>query len=160
MVRPMVLDFQDDPTSEHVDDQYLFGESLLVAPVLDERDRRRVWFPAGDWVDFWTGEVVSGPAHRVVEAPLEVLPLWVRAGAVLPLGPVQQHTSERALDPLTLHVYAPAESGGYVVRTDAGEIAVTYENQGGVLDVTVQGAPGEVAVEVHGGPALEVRVSA
>ena len=159
MVRPMVLDFQDDPTSENVDDQYLFGESLLVAPVLDERDRRRVWFPAGEWVDFWTGEVVSGPVHRVVQAPLEVLPLYVRAGAVIPMGPVQQHTSELGLEPLTLHVYAPAESGGYTVRTDAGDIAVSYRREGDVLDVTVDGAPGAVAVEVHGGPALEVRVS-
>jgi alpha-glucosidase (family GH31 glycosyl hydrolase) len=160
MVRPMVLDFQDDPTSEHVDDQYLLGESLLVAPVLDERDARRVWFPAGSWVDFWTGEVVTGPVHRVVRAPLEVLPLYVRAGAVLPMGPVQQHTAERALDPLTLHVYAPAESGGYAIRTDAGETAVTYRRDEGVLHVSVEGAPGEVAVEVHGGPELEVRVSA
>jgi alpha-glucosidase (family GH31 glycosyl hydrolase) len=95
----------------------------------------------------------------VVKAPLEVLPLYVRAGAVLPMGPVQQHTAELALDPLTLHVYAPAESGGYTVRTDAGDIAVTYRRDGGVLDVTVEGAPGEVAVEVHGGPELEVRVS-
>jgi alpha-glucosidase (family GH31 glycosyl hydrolase) len=98
--------------------------------------------------------------HRVVKAPLEVLPLYVRAGAVLPMGPVQQHTAEQALDPLTLHVYAPAESGGYTVRTDSGEIAVTYRRDGAALDVTVEGAPGAVEVEVHGGPDLEVRVSA
>jgi len=154
-----VLDFQDDPTSEHVDDQYLLGESLLVAPVLDERDRRRVWFPAGDWVDFWTGEVVTGPVHRTVDAPLEVLPLWVRAGAVLPLGPVQQHTAELPLDPLTVGVYAPAATGGCRVRTDADEIDIRYRRDGDVLEVTVEGAPGEVVVEVHGSGPLDVRVT-
>jgi alpha-D-xyloside xylohydrolase len=159
MVRAMVLDFQDDPSSEGIDDQYLLGESLLVAPVVDERDHRRVWFPAGDWVDFWTGEVVTGPVHRTVSAPLDVLPLWVRAGAVLPLGPVQQHTAEAPIDPLTVQLHAPAASGSYTVRTDAGDIAVDYRREGDVLHVTVDGAPGEVAVELRGSEPLEVRLT-
>ena len=158
MARAMVLDFPDDPTSEHVDDQYLLGESLLVAPVLDERDRRRVWFPPGEWVDFATGEVVAGPVHRTVDAPLDVLPLWVRAGAVLLLGPVQQHTAELPLDPLTVRIFAPAQAGEGAVRTDAGEIAIRYVRTAEVLEVTVEGAPGEVLVEVHGGPPLDVRL--
>ena len=158
MARAMVLDFSDDPTSEGIDDQYLLGPALLVAPVLDERDRRRVWFPAGDWVDFWTGEVVTGPVHRTVHAPLDVLPLWVRAGAVLPLGPVQQHTAELPLDPLTVRVHAPTASGGCSVRTDTDQIEIRYRRDGDVLHVSVDGAPGAVAVEVHGSAPLDVRV--
>lgn len=158
MVRAMVLDFQEDPASENVDDQYLLGESLLVAPVLDARDHRRVWFPCGDWVDFWTGEIVHGPQHRSVHAPLDVLPLFVRAGAVLPMGPVQQHTSEHGLDPLTVQIYAPRESGGYALRTDACAVDISYRRDGNVLDVAVEGAPGEVVVEVLGAQGLEVRL--
>lgn len=158
MVRAHVLDFPDDPTAYGVDDQYLFGRSLLVAPVLDARDRRRVWFPPGDWVDWRTAEVVHGPSWRSVAAPLDVVPLWVRAGDVVPLGPVQQHTAELALDPLTLRIAAPTGSGGYRLRTDDDDVTVTYARDGDALDVQVDGARGDVAVEVLGGPPLRVRL--
>ena len=159
MARALVLDFADDPTSYAIDDQYLFGENLLVAPVLDQRDRRRVWFPPGGWVDFWTGEVVSGPCTKMVNAPLDVLPLWVRAGAVVPMGPVQQHTEELALTPLTVHVYAPMASGSYRVHTDTDDIAISYRKTDRHLAVTVEGAPGEVLVRVHGAEHLDVGLS-
>jgi alpha-D-xyloside xylohydrolase len=152
LVRPLVLDFQDDPTTWTVDDQYLFGDRLLVAPVLDDSDARRVYLPHGTWFDFWTKQPLPGGRWHDVAAPLEVLPLFVRGESVLPLGPVQQHVGERALDPLSVEIYGPADAGGYVVRTAAGDIAIRYSRRDdGEVDVHADDAPGAVQVSVYEG---------
>ena len=70
-----------------------------------------VYLPVGEWFDFWTGERHVGPGGVTVAAPLERLPLLVRAGAILPLGPIVQHTGERPLDELTLQIYPRGRSG-------------------------------------------------
>jgi alpha-glucosidase (family GH31 glycosyl hydrolase) len=91
-------------------DEYLFGPDLLVAPVVDEGSTERaVYLPAGGWVDFWTDTVYSEPGAVTVSAPLDTLPLFVRQGAMLPLGPEMQHVGERPVDPLTLEIYRGPE---------------------------------------------------
>ncbi len=83
--------------------QFLWGDDLLVAPVTREGATTwAVYLPAGVWYDFWTGARHAGPGGITVEAPLERLPLFVRAGAIIPMGPVMQHSGERPLDELTL----------------------------------------------------------
>ncbi|WP_068138606.1 glycoside hydrolase family 31 protein [Limnochorda pilosa] len=110
IMRPLVYHFPDDPVAARVQDAFLLGPDLLVAPVLQPQARERMaYLPEGEWVDFWTGEVSRGPAHRVVEAPLERIPLFVRAGAMLPMGPVTQHTGEAGWQELTLLLY-PGEA--------------------------------------------------
>jgi alpha-glucosidase len=108
IMRPLWLVDPDDPATEGLYDQYFFGNDLLVAPVTRPRAAQRlVYFPAGRWTCFHTGEERQGPGFQVVDAPLERLPLFVRAGAVLPLGPVRQATDEE-LECVTLRVF-PAE---------------------------------------------------
>ena len=80
MVRPLVLEYQDDPNVAQLDLEYLFGESFLVAPLFTRAHERQVYLPAGRWVDYWRKEVVAGGRWITVEAPLEKLPLWVKAG--------------------------------------------------------------------------------
>lgn len=92
-----------DPAAAALDDELLLGDALLAAPVLTEHtDERAVYFPTGNWVDWWTGERQTGPARATVAAPLDLLPLYAREGAIIPLGPVLQHTEERDTDPITL----------------------------------------------------------
>ncbi len=106
ILRPLLLDFQDDEATHSLDDQFLCGDAFLVAPVIEEgATRRTVYLPAGVWYDFWTDERFDGPARIEVDAPLERLPLFVRAGSVVPTGPVMQYVGERTVDALTLHVY-------------------------------------------------------
>lgn len=156
MVRALLIDFPDDPVACGVDDQYLFGPNLLVAPVLDGDVRRRVYLPAGRWVEYWTKQTVDGGRFLEVAAPLETLPLYVAEGAVLPLGPVMQHTGELPLDPLTVEVYAPMSAGGYTVHQEgAPDIAIRYRRAGDRLVVEVGETPGAVEVVVYGaGPPL------
>ncbi len=110
IVRPLFLAFQDDSATHTLDDEFMCGDFLLVAPVLEEgATRRQVYLPPGLWYDFWTDAVFEGPAKFEAEAPLERIPVFVRAGAVIPMGPDMDYVGQRPVDPLTLHLYPPAE---------------------------------------------------
>lgn len=151
MARAMVLEFQDDPTTHSLDLQYLFGDSFLVAPVVRRDDRCRVYLPAGDWLDYWTKQAVTGPRWLDVEVPLDTLPLWVRAGAIIPMGPEMAHTGERPLDPLTLELYRPQGEASTVVRDeDQPDIPVRYARHGHSLTVEVGPSPGIVELALYG----------
>jgi alpha-glucosidase len=106
IMRPLVLAYQSDPRCATLDDQFLLGSDLLVAPVLEPGvSGRRVYLPAGAWFDFWTGARHAGGRDVWAEAPLERIPLFVKAGSVLPMQPVIQHTGEPVPDTLILRVF-------------------------------------------------------
>lgn len=105
VLRPLWLHYFEDPRTHEIEDAFLLGPHLLVAPVLAPGVQARyVYLPAGRWYDFWSDHCYKGPAEVFIEAPLDVLPVFVRAGTVLPLGPASQHTDE-SYDLLELHVY-------------------------------------------------------
>ncbi|MCE9616122.1 MAG: glycoside hydrolase family 31 protein [Lentisphaerae bacterium] len=116
--RPLVFDYQADRRARDIEDQYLFGPALLVAPVLRAGDTRRsVYLPAGTWIDWYTGASITGPRQIVAEAPLERIPLYARGGAVVPMLPDVPETTQ-GLRPvqLDLHVFLPAEDGVFTSR--------------------------------------------
>jgi alpha-D-xyloside xylohydrolase len=119
--RPLVMDFRDDKATWEIGDQFMFGPDLLVSPVLSEHaTSRTVYLPAGtEWVDFWTGERVQGGAAITAQAPLDRIPLAVRAGSILPLGPVIEYAGQ-ATDPIELRVY-PGADGEFTLYEDAGD---------------------------------------
>jgi alpha-D-xyloside xylohydrolase len=151
MARPMVLEFQSDPTTYPLDLQYMFGDCFLVAPVVNPSGRCQVYLPQGEWVDYWTKEVMPGNRWLDLQVPLDRLPLWVRGGSVVPMGPEMIHTAEKALDPLTLEIYAPQEEGGTVVYDeDRPDVPVHYTREKDRLSVQVGRAIGEVEIAVYG----------
>ena len=87
IMRALVLEYQNDKRARVAKDEYLFGPDLLAAPVIDENTSRAVYLPAGEWIDYWTGKHLTGSNVVIAEAPLDVLPLYVRAGAILPKIP-------------------------------------------------------------------------
>ncbi len=106
IVRALALAYPDDPATYSLDDEFLFGESLLVAPVVEEgATSREIYLPAGGWYDFWTGEQHEGPRRITCDAPLDTLPLYARAGSVIPLWPVMQYAVEKRPEALALRVY-------------------------------------------------------
>jgi alpha-D-xyloside xylohydrolase len=151
LLRALVIEYQNDPNVAHIEDEYLFGDSFLVAPIMDETGQRRVYLPDGDWVDYWSKEVAHGGRWITVQAPLEVLPLWVRAGAIIPLGPAQQYVDEKLLDPLTVELYAPGAAGDFIVH-DQGrpDIRIAYIRKGDKLSVTIGPTPGAVELICYG----------
>ena len=87
LMRALVLFYPLDPEARRAQDEYEFGPDLLVAPVVTPGTQRSVHLPEGAWVDYWTGARITGPADLVVDAPLDRIPLWVKAGAILPKIP-------------------------------------------------------------------------
>ena len=122
MLRPLVMDFPADPRVRTIGDQFLFGPALLVNPVTAANAvSREVYLPAGtSWIDFWTGAAQAGGQAITAAAPIERLPLFVRAGSILPLGPAVQYADEQPADPLELRVYRGAD-GRFTLYEDAGD---------------------------------------
>ncbi|PYM70619.1 MAG: hypothetical protein DME10_19315 [Candidatus Rokuibacteriota bacterium] len=147
LMRPLVLNYPDDPRVWQLGHEFLWGDDLLVAPVTREGATAwPVYLPAGGWYDFWSGTRHEGPGGVTLEAPLERLPLLVRAGSILPLGPVVQHTRERPLDEITLLIYPDGASSFELYEDDGrsnayreGHHALTrFECVAGAKDVTVR----------------------
>jgi alpha-glucosidase (family GH31 glycosyl hydrolase) len=141
MMRAMPFAFPGDATAADCDDEYMLGPDLLVAPVHAGDLRRPVRFPEGRWTDFWTGEVVAGPQTRQVEAPLERIPLYLRAGAALPV-----------------HLHGTLQWGASMTGSRVGALVATPPGTGefrigiadaGVRYVLIYGA-GVTAVSVNG----------
>jgi len=123
IVRPLVWAYSDDAHTYSLDDEFLCGDALLVAPVCEARaTSRQVYLPAGEWFDFWTEEQYAGPTTLEVAAPLERIPLFVRAGTVLPTWPVQQHTDPQAVEKLILDVY-PGDGNTWLYEDDGHSLA-------------------------------------
>lgn len=110
VLRAMPLAFPNDPNSAGKDFQFMLGPDLLVAPVIREDNRCTVYLPPGKWFDFWTDQVLNGPLNLNLDVPLDRLPIYVRAGAVLPMMQPTNRIPTGLIDPLLLHVY-PAMEG-------------------------------------------------
>jgi Alpha-glucosidases, family 31 of glycosyl hydrolases len=125
--RPLIMDFRADPETWNIGDEFLFGPSILVSPVLKEHaTERSVYFPAGGtWYDFWTGEKVSGGKSLNVSAPIERIPLDVRVGSIIPLGPEIEY-ARQAADPIELRIY-PGKDGDFTLYEDEGD-SYRYES--------------------------------
>jgi alpha-D-xyloside xylohydrolase len=108
--RPLVMDYPDDARTWTVDDQYLVGESLLVAPLVVGQHQRDVYLPKGEWFDFWSGERRSGGEKFSMSAPLEQIPIFVKSGSLLPLADVTLHTDDPASGALTVMVYGKSDA--------------------------------------------------
>jgi alpha-glucosidase len=143
VMRPLWYEYPNDQRTYTVEDQYLVGRDLLVAPVVRESARKRgVYFPAGDdWVDWWTGKRYEGGRDAEVEAPLDRLPLFARVGSAVPTIPVIQHTGERTKVSLTL-VVVPGKDGESRVYQDEGD----GYTRGADRPVTVRQRAGEITV--------------
>jgi len=120
IIRAMWLHYPDDERAVPRGDQYLWGRDILVAPVVEKgATSRRVYLPQGTWFDFWTGERYDGGREVDRAVDLETMPLFVRGGAILPLGPVKQYTSERVDAPTIVQLYRGAD-GTFTLYDDDG----------------------------------------
>ena len=129
-MRPLVVDFAKDPQVIGIGDQYLFGPAIMVTPVSTAGATNcSVYLPAAGapWYNFWTGE--TSPAGQRVEtaAPVETLPLFVKPGAIVPMGPFLQYSSEKPADPIELRIYRGA-NGKFTLYEDQGD---TYDYEKG-----------------------------
>jgi alpha-D-xyloside xylohydrolase len=125
LMRALVVDFGQDPKVVGIWDEFMFGPAILVAPVTEAakagKSVRQVYLPAGtDWYDFWTSRRIKGGQTIEVSADLDTLPLYVRAGSILPLGPALQYATEKPADPIELRVY-PGANGTFSLYEDEND---------------------------------------
>jgi alpha-D-xyloside xylohydrolase len=131
-MRGLVMDFRTDPRASGIGDQFMFGPALLVNPVTEPAaSSRRLYLPGGRWYDFWTGEETRGGKSIDAVAPLERLPLYVRGGSILPLGPEVEWTGERTADPMEIRVYRGRDAE-FSLYEDEGD---NYDYEKGIYAV-------------------------
>ena len=120
-MRPLVMDFRSDPRAQNTGDQFMFGPAFLVNPVTDPAvATRQLYLPDTKWYDFWTGSMLEGGRTTMAIAPLERLPLYVRAGSILPLGPDEEWSTEKVADPIELRIYRGA-NGDFTLYEDEND---------------------------------------
>lgn len=144
MMRPLVMHYQDDPMVYECNDQYLLGESILVAPVTDQGARARsVYLPKGLWIDYWTGERIPGGRYILKEAPLDICPIYMKAGSILPTWPEVSSVPENGSTELILEYYpemeTPAESS-YIHYQDNGRDFKYEQGEYNLYQFTVSSA--------------------
>ena len=148
IMQALWLHFPDDPRSVECQDQFMWGKSVLVAPVLEKGATvRRVYLPPGTWYDFWTDDGIQGGREISRAVDLETLPLYVRAGSILPLGPVKQFVDEKVDGPLSVSIYPGADSSFLLYEDDGRSfdyrkgdwmgIAMTWHDTPGKLDIAL-----------------------
>ncbi|MFN8006191.1 MAG: glycoside hydrolase family 31 protein [Terriglobia bacterium] len=132
VMRPLFLDFPDDQTAMDMTPagqnyEFMFGDDLLVAPVVKEGElRRKVYLPKGEWIEFESGKPFAGPAQITVAAPLDHIPIYVRRGAILPTRQVVEFVDQAPIDPLTFEVFPGGNSSRDYYEDDG--VSVEFEN--------------------------------
>ncbi|WP_167607561.1 TIM-barrel domain-containing protein [Maribellus sediminis] len=147
IMRPLVMDFSSDTEVQNIDDQFMFGPALMVCPVYHYKARQRnVYFPdKSGWYDFYSGEYIAGGQKMTVEAPYERIPLFVKAGSIIPVGPEIQYTDEKPAAKIMLYVYR-GQDGAFTLYEDEGtnynyekgaysNIPFTYNEAEGTLTI-------------------------
>lgn len=121
LMRALFSDFPEDKKVIDIGDEYMFGKSILVAPVTSEVRRRSLYLPeGGQWVDFWTGEKLEGGQEISREAPIDIIPLYVKAGSIIPVGPSVQFATEKSWDDLQVRIY-PGADGEFTLYEDEND---------------------------------------
>jgi alpha-D-xyloside xylohydrolase len=127
-MRPLVMDFRNDSRAQNIGDEFMYGPAFLVSPVTDPAvTTRQLYLPESKWYDFWTGIAAEGGRTINAIAPLDRLPVYVRAGSILPLGPDQEWSTQKGADPIELRIYRGAD-GDFTLYEDEND---TYNYEKG-----------------------------
>lgn len=150
VMRPLVLEYEKDEKVKNCNDQFMLGDRMLIAPVLEQGAREKlVYLPEGIWYDYWTGKEFAGGQSYICKAPLDICPVFVKAGAVIPKFPVRMHVDHKEKDQLLILEAYPGE-GTWMHYQDNGE-DFAYQ-QGAYNEYRITNQNGEVQIEfVHKG---------
>ena len=126
LMKALVFDYQDEENVYEIGDQYLFGGSLMVCPVTTKgAQTRTVYLPEGEWYDWWTGKKYAGSRYAHVVTTLDSMPIFAKAGAIIPMQPDMKFTGEKKIDTLTLDVFPG--NGSFELYEDDGQ-SLSYQN--------------------------------
>jgi alpha-D-xyloside xylohydrolase len=150
MMRMLPFDFPSDPKVRNCNDQFMFGPALLVNPVLQANvTSRSVYLPSGTWIDFWTGTSTAGGTTITASAPQDRIPLYARAGAILPMGPEIQYATQRA-DTIELRAY-PGANGSFTIYEDEADNYNYETGKYATIPITYTDNPQNVIIGARSG---------
>jgi alpha-glucosidase (family GH31 glycosyl hydrolase) len=163
LMRSLAVAFPDETALATNGDEYMFGRDLLVAPVVDERDSRTICFPAGTWTSLWDGKSVAGPADSEVDVPPDRIPVYLRAGAVVPveLSAALEFGGSMTGGRVKVLVVTPpkTEEASSVRNEKGGSTEVALKLVTGGFDMALKNAPDTGYVLIYGTGAREVRMN-
>lgn len=120
IMRPLVLHYPEDKNTYNLNDEFLFGENILVSPIVEQgKIFSAVYLPDGQWIDYWTGEIFTGSSTIIKDAPLDICPIYVKRGSIIPNYPDQSYIGEKNIEELILDIYPG--SCEYIHYEDDGE---------------------------------------
>ena len=160
IARPLVMEYPDDPNVAGESSAYMWGDDFLVAPVVQPGQSTQTFYlPQGKWIDFWSDQVYNGGTTVTVPAPIDEVPLLVKAGGIIPMQPVMQYTDQLSADTIRLAVYPdPGTSTSFTMYEDDG---TTLDYQSGSYSETVftekmntGGNPDSNNMEISIGPSV------
>lgn len=118
---PLLYDYPDDELTYRISDQYMFGTAMMICPVTTKGALSRpVYFPGGKWVDFWTGERIEGRQHKSFLTPPDLMPIFIKEGAIIPKQPAMQYMGEKKVDEILLTIF-PSGTSSYDLYEDDGK---------------------------------------
>jgi alpha-D-xyloside xylohydrolase len=139
-MRPLVLHYADDPATRTIETQYLLGRDLLVAPVLTADGAVEVYLPEGEWIDFWSDTRYDGRQTLQLDVPLEEVPLFIRAGSIIPSQEPTQTVQHGPPEELTLTArLSNGEASGQYYNESSDTMTAVTVSAGSTVDVTVDG---------------------
>ncbi len=152
IMRPLVMEYPEDEECYNLSDQFLFGESIMVAPVYEpDKSKRMVYFPEGEWIDFWTGKSFKGAEYKIIDAPLSKLPIFIKAGAIVPLNKKLNYIREKELEELEINIYLSNEidSNNYSLYDDDGITFDYLEGEYNLTDFSYKINDNKISIEVN-----------
>jgi len=126
VIQALVFNYPNDVNTYTIDDQYLFGDQMLICPVTEKGAKSRtLYLPEGNWIYYWSGEKFTGKQNIITKTPLEKLPIYVKAGAIIPMQPDMQYFGEKPIDPVSLDIYPFGQSSTKLYEDDG--VSLNYQ---------------------------------
>jgi alpha-glucosidase len=148
LMRALVLEYQDDPNTYDIADQYLFGDNIMVCPVtVKGAQTRTIYLPAGVWFDYWTGKKYNGKQYIHVLTPADQLPLFVKGGSIIPMQPAMKYMDEKSVDVITLDIF-PQQASEFKLYEDDGISLKYQQGQKAITQITVANAAGGLELQI------------
>jgi len=150
ILKSLVLYDQNDPHTHYRNDEFVFGEKILVCPVTEANAKgRRMFFPEGYWYNYWNSEYIEGGQELWVDADLDSMPIFVKEGAIIPKYPIQQYVGEKKIDELTLDVYYKKGKEKSELYDDAGDGFDYKKGRFSLRTFSLVGKSDELIIQQH-----------
>lgn len=148
LMRPLVLEYPEDEEVYRISDQFMFGQDILIAPIVTPAtEYRHLYLPEGRWYNYWTGEVYQGNNHIMVHAPLDTLPIFIKAGSIIPNFEPMNYIGEKSIETLIVDIYPG--NGKYSYYEDDGETFEYREGKYNLIDFGLEDSEGELTLNIN-----------